>query len=126
MNQKQQITRKVLEIINPDATDKDYQTAFHSWWVNTLTKNKGGLRLTKDGYEAFQQADIKSYRVVYDNGPVYFINQLFVWLDQHVDCPYFITLDEIFVFSEKMAVQLMLFSGNIYKYGYAKQLSKNS
>jgi hypothetical protein len=47
-------------------------------------------------------------------------NQEIIWLDNFIDCPWFLTKKEIFVFGEKMAVQLVLFSGNIKKFAHAK------
>jgi hypothetical protein len=126
MNPKHQITHKVLEILSLSPTEKEYQTALNTWWANTRTKSGGGLRLTDLGYETFNTAGIKSYLISYEKSPIFFTNKLIIWLDHFVDCPYYLTPYEIYVFSEKMAVQLMLFSGNIYKYGQAKQLSKNS
>jgi hypothetical protein len=75
-------------------------------------KEKGGLRLTEQGFTCFQQADIKFYRVQFDQKLEY-TNQLVIWLDRYIDCPFYITNKEIFVFNEKMAIQLVLFSGNV-------------
>jgi hypothetical protein len=44
-------------------------------------------------------------------------------MDQFIDCPFYLTKKAIFVYSEKMAVQLVLFSGNIQKYGLSRAMS---
>ena len=50
-------------------------------------------------------------------------NELILHLDRFVEGPYYVTRKYIKVFTEKMAVQLVLFSGDIQKYGKAKARS---
>lgn len=119
MNQKREITEKVLKILKPDASPELVNRAMKTWWVSTRNKSKGGLKLTDLGYTCFIQADIKDYTIKFEN-PIQITNQLHIWLDHFIDCPFYITEKEIRVFSEKMAVQLVLFSGNIYKYTKAR------
>jgi hypothetical protein len=119
MNQKTEITKKVLEIMGINASDERVRKTIPTWWHSTRQKEQGGLRLTEQGYDALVNAGIKDYRIKYEN-PIYFTNQLMIWLDHFIDCPFYLRNQDIYVFSEKMAVQLVLFSGNIYKYSAAK------
>lgn len=119
MFQKNEITKTVLEIIKPEASPKDFQQAKDLWWFSKRSKNKGGLRLTSDGFDAFLQAEIKSYKVAFDK-PFQTTNQLLIYMDNMIDCPFFITKKDIHLFGEKAAVQLVLFSGNLPKFVYAK------
>lgn len=119
MNPKIEITRKVLEILNPGHTEKDFQNAIKTWWQNFRQKEKGGLRLTELGYNSLNRAGLKDYFVKFEN-PIIYSNQLIVWIDNFIECPFFISKKGIYVFEEKMAVQLVLFSGNIQKYASAK------
>jgi len=50
-------------------------------------------------------------------------NQLLLRLDKFIECPYFIAQYSIIVFREKTAVELILFGGNIQRYGLAKAMS---
>jgi hypothetical protein len=102
-----------------DASDERVRKTIPTWWYSTRQKEQGGLRLTDQGFEAFQKAEIQSYKVNFSE-PVHFTNQLMLWLDNFIDCPFYLRNKEIYVFSEKMAVQLVLFSGNVYKYSAAK------
>ena len=52
--------------------------------------------------------------------PVEYTSQLIIWLDQFINCPWYVTKKEIFVFNENMAIQLVLFSGNITRFTAAK------
>jgi hypothetical protein len=119
MNQKTEITKRILESMGLDANDERVRKTIPTWWFSTRQKEKGGLRLTEQGFDAFRNAGIKEDRIKFDD-PIYFTNQLMIWLDHFIDCPFYLRNQDIYVFSEKMAVQLVLFSGNIYKYSAAK------
>jgi hypothetical protein len=115
MNQKNNITRAVLEFAGLPVTDERVKKTLTAWWANTRTKDQGGLRLTDQGFDCLTKAGVKSYKIEFEN-PVSFTNQLIIWLDNFMDCPYYLTQKEIYVFSEKMAVQLVLFAGDIAQY----------
>ena len=55
---------------------------------------------------------------------VIFTPQTYLWLDEFVECPYYVDKKKIIVTMEKMALQLMLFAGDITKYGLARAMSK--
>lgn len=125
MNQKFEITKKVLESLGLTADEKRVKQTIPVWWVNPRKKEKGGLRLTEQGFNCLQQADIKAHQIKFEK-PIVYTNQLVIRLDNFIDCPWYVTHREIFVFSEKMAVQLVLFSGNISKFSSAKAESLKS
>ncbi len=45
-------------------------------------------------------------------------------LDRFINCPYFLADDGIIVTNEKKAMELMLFSGDIRKYGISKAMTR--
>jgi hypothetical protein len=53
-------------------------------------------------------------------------NQLIIWLDKFIDCPYYFTEDYIMVSKEKVAVQLILFDGDLFRFGKAKEISQKN
>ena len=55
---------------------------------------------------------------------IIFTPQTYLWLDEFVDCPYFVDKKKIIVTMEKMALQLMMFAGDVTKYGLARAMSK--
>lgn len=119
MKPKIEITKYVAEQLQLVTDEKSIKKLIPVFWQNPRDKEKGGLRLTDKGFESLKLADIKVHRVRFEE-PVQYTNQLIIWLDNFIDCPWYITNREIFVFSEKMAVQLVLFSGNIAKFSAAK------
>jgi len=81
------------------------------------------LRLTKQGLEMIEQLEIKTYIIKFPD-KIIFTPQTYLWLDEFVDCPYFVDKKQIKVTMEKMALQLMMFAGDITKYGLARAMSK--
>ena len=122
MSQKIEITKKILEIIYPEFSEKHFKNCVQTWWTNPRQKEKGGLQLTAEGYEAFIKADIKPYRIGFTESPQY-TSQLILQLDQLVDTPFYLGKKEVVVFDERMAVQLVLFSGNIFHFTSVKAKS---
>lgn len=122
MSQKIEITKKILEIICPENSEKYFKNCIQTWWTNPRQKEKGGLQLTAEGYSAFIKADIKPYHIGFTESPQY-TSQLILRLDQLVDTPFYIGKKEVVVFDERMAVQLVLFSGNIFQFTSVKAKS---
>ena len=70
-----------------------------------------------------EKVDLKTYDIKFP-AKVIFTPQTYLWLDEFVDCPYYVDKKQIIVTMEKMALQLMPFSGDITKYGIARAMSK--
>jgi len=103
-----------------DITVKEYMPL---WWYNNRDKETGGLRLTDAGYEVIQEIGLKTYDIPYPRDmPI--TAQVIIFLDQFIDCPYFLTNRSITVTSERKAVELGLFSGDLRKYGLTKAMKR--
>lgn len=120
MNPKHEITKVVLESLGLPADEKRIKKTIPTWWFSTRIKDKGGLRLTEQGFDCLRKADIKCYEVKFDE-PIVVTNELIIWIDQNIDCPFFLTNRQIWVFGERTAIQLVLFSGNIAKFQRAQE-----
>lgn len=123
MDQKTKITKLVLESQGIDANDKRVRQTIPTWWVNPRKKEKGGLRLTEQGFKCLTDSGIKSHKVKFEN-PMVINNKILINLDRFIDCPWFATNREVFVFNDRMAVQLVLFEGDIVRFTEIK--AKNS
>lgn len=122
MNQKLKITKIVAEQLNRPVDDQSIDKLRQVFWINPRLKKKGGLRLTVEGYHGLIDADIKSHRVVFEE-PIFLSNALLLWMDNNIDCPFYLTSTEVYLFGERMAIQLILFSGNLQKLHRAYQRS---
>ena len=95
-------------------------------WQNPRKKTQGGMRLTEQGYEVFtEKMEMKSYDIEFPK-EFTLTNQVMIWLDRFIDGPWYITKKSIVVFKEKTAVQLILFSGDVQKFGLSKAMSLKS
>lgn len=119
MIKKNEITEYVMTQQGVAITPKTLKNYTSIIWQNIRQKDEGGLRLTDQGFKLMIEADLKAHKVSFQNEIVY-NNQLIIWLDNFITCPWYVTRDEIYVFSEKMAVQLVLFSGDIARFSAAK------
>ena len=114
---KAHISGSIIKQLNLDETQ--FTRYHYAWWQNPRPKKVGGLRLTIEGYEVFQKLDVTEHAINFPNDTE-FTGQLVLWLDRFIDCPFYLESKRIIVFSENVAVQLILFSGNIQKYGIAR------
>lgn len=124
------VKHQLVEIVSKQLgwpTDKKSLEKHYSLvWQNSRKKSTGGMRLTDQGFQIFKELmDMKSYNIEFPKD-LTFTNQVTVWLDRFIDGPYYITKNSIVVFKEKTAVQLILFSGDIQKFGLAKAMSQKN
>ena len=104
--------------------DESIKKNYYSWWQNVRESYQArSLRLTKLGLEAIKKLDIKTYEIKFPD-KIIFTPQTYLWLDEFVDCPYFVDKKMIIVTMEKMALQMMMFAGDVTKYGLARAMSK--
>lgn len=117
-------TKLFLQQLGKSTSDASVQEYLHIWWQNTRNKETGGLRLTEAGLDVLTEIGVATYNIPYPHDmPV--TTQVIIFLDKFIDCPYFITNKSITVTSERKAVELALFSGDLRKYGLAKAMHRN-
>lgn len=95
------------------------KTHLINWWKNPRQKDKGGFLLTDEGFSALTKANIKYYKIIFDEN-LNFENKIILGLDNFINYPFFITRKEIYVFDETTAIQMVLFGGNVKKFINAK------
>lgn len=123
MNWKEVYTKIFLKekgIATSEANLKQYMPI---WWQNTRNKETGGLRLTDKGIEVVQEIGLQTYDIPYPRD-MPLTTQVIIFLDQFIDCPYYLTNRSITVLNEKKAVELTLFSGDLRKYGLVKAMKR--
>ena len=68
--------------------------------------------------------DLATYKILYPpDMPI--TTQVIIFLDQFIDCPYYLDNTAIHVTNEKKAVELTLFSGDLRKYGITKAMKRS-
>ena len=124
MDRKTAYTRTFMQLLEQPIHDETVKTNYYTWWQNVRESHQArSLRLTKQGFEMLESIDLKTYTVKFPQ-KIIFTPQTYLWLDEFVDCPYFVDKSKIIVTMEKMALQLMLFAGDVTKYGLARAMSK--
>lgn len=124
MNWKEHYTRIFLTQLDELSDDYHVKQQIPLWWKNTRNKEKSGLRLTEAGLETLQKIELKTYEIpIPVDMPI--TTQVIIFLDQFIDCPYYLTKNSIIVTSERKAVELTLFSGDLRKFGIAKAMSRS-
>ena len=123
MNWKETYTKIFLKQLDKSSDDTAVKQYMPLWWQNTREKDNGGLRLTEAGYEIVKQIELATYDIPYPP-EMPLTTQVIIFLDQFIDCPYYLTNRSITVTNEKKAVELSLFSGDIRKYGLVKAMTR--
>lgn len=117
-------TRIFLKNLGQSANNLNVKSYKSVWWQNSRSKSRGGLRLTDEGYRMIaEDLDITFYEVPYAPD-MQFTTQIIIWLDNFIDCPYYLDKRSMFVTDDKKALELHLFSGDIKKYGISKALAR--
>ena len=123
MNWKETYTKVFLKELGYSISEANIKQYMPLWWQNTRNKGAGGLRLTEEGMSIISQINLATYDIPYPKDmPV--TTQVILFLDQFIDCPYYLTNRSITVTNEKKAVELTLFSGDLRKYGLTKAMNR--
>jgi len=124
MTTKKTYTKIFLKQLDQSVNDLSVRSSLAEWWRNPRTKETGGMRLTEEGYRMMtEDLDITFYEVPYAPD-MQFTTQIIIWLDNFIDCPYYLGKRSIFVTDDKKSLELHLFSGDIKKYGISKALAR--
>ena len=123
MDYKIKLTKTFLQELGMEYDDKSIKKNMSVFWQNPRRKGQAGLKLTEAGFKALtEKLELKSYAIQIPKETEW-TSRLELRLNNYIDCPYYIFKNQIYVFSEKMAVQLVLFSGDVAKFGQAKARS---
>lgn len=95
------------------------------WWYNVRSKTKGGLRLTKDGYDFLKNTlDIQFFKVQLPEQSKVQKTNVILYLDEFITCPFYLTSKFIEVTNDRKAIELSMFSGDLERYGLIKSIEK--
>lgn len=116
MRDKQKLTETLVNQLDPEL-GITVDDAYNTWWHNL--RSRGGMRLTRAGYEAFTQL-LKLEHYDYNLEPFDLNSKLIVAMDRRLQQPYYIVTKkmmpvQIVFFGSKEAMMANLY-GNIKKF----------
>ena len=123
------ITRDVLTKIFLQQWGKSLDKAnvniySHKWWQSNRVNKQTAFRLSEEGFEFLTtELELTSYEVPFTE-PIELSPQTIIFLERYIDCPYYLTVESITVFSEKKSFELYLFSDDIRKFGLVKAMNE--
>lgn len=121
---KELYTKVFLQQVGLPSDDDSVRQYIKKWFRNPREKLDSSLTLTDEGFEFLvSKVGLKSYRIPFPKD-FQMTTQVVLFLDKFLDCPNYYNKKEIYVFKEKKAAELMLFSGDVRKYGIAKALAR--
>jgi NAD-dependent DNA ligase len=123
VNWKETYTKIFLKELGKTIDETNVKQYMPLWWKNTRNKGAGGLRLTDEGMNIVTEIGLATYDIPYPKD-MPLTTQVIIFLDQLIDCPYYLTNRSITVTNEKKAVELTLFSGDLRKYGITKAMKR--
>jgi hypothetical protein len=121
---KETYTKIFLKELGKSYNDLAVKEFMPIWWQNNRSKDTGGLRLTEAGFDILTEIDLATYDIPYPRD-MPLTTQVIIFLDQFIDCPYYLTNRSITVTNEKKAVELTLFAGDLRKYGLTKAMTRS-
>lgn len=126
MISKKDLTRKLHTEYCLKFDGIPFEQFYKTIWMSPREKKTGGFRLTDQGFEVLKdKLDYKGYEVDYPKEDGFMItNNTIIQLDRYIDSPYYLDRRGIWLFREKMAVQLILFSGDVTKFAKARKESE--
>lgn len=124
MNWKDTYTKIFLKQAQVAISPTNIKLYSKKWWQNIRNKDIGGLRLTDEGFDFLKETiELKFYEIPLPRDQR-LNTQTIIFVDQFIDCPYYLTERSIFVTDEKKSMELYLFSGDLQKYGLTKAMSR--
>lgn len=118
------LTKIFLQQWGKSADDANVSMYSRTWWQSNRVNKQTAFRLSEKGFEFLtNELELKSYEVPFTE-PIELSPQTIIFLEKYIDCPYYLTVESITVFSEKKSFELYLFSDDIRKFGLIKAMNE--
>lgn len=118
------LTKIFLQQWGKSIDDANVKIYSRKWWQSNRVGKDNAFRLSEEGFDFLtNELELKCYEIPFTE-PIELSPQTIVFLERYIDCPYFLTVESITVFSERKSFELMLFSDDIRKYGLVKAMNE--
>jgi hypothetical protein len=117
-------TKIFLQQWGKSIDDANLKLFGRKWWQSNRTSKQNAYRLSDEGFEFLtNELEVKMYEIPFTE-PIELSPQTIVFLERYIDCPYYLTVESITVFSERKSFELYLFSDDIRKFGLVKAMNE--
>jgi hypothetical protein len=120
---KETYTKLFLKQLGKNTDEATVKNYYNKWWKNTREKDVGGLRLTELGLNTLKEIGVQTFTIPYPH-EMELTTNVIIFLDQHINSPYYIDGKSITVTDDRKAVELTLFAGDLRRYGLVKAISR--
>lgn len=117
-------TKIFLQQWGKSIDDANVKLFGRKWWQSNRTNKQNAYRLSEEGFDFLtNELEVKMYEIPFTE-PIELSPQTIVFLERYIDCPYYLTVESITVFSERKSFELYLFSDDIRKFGLIKAMNE--
>jgi hypothetical protein len=117
-------TKIFLQQWGKSIDDANLKLFGRKWWQSNRTSKQAAYRLSDEGFDFLtNELEVKMYEIPFTE-PIELSPQTIVFLERYIDCPYYLTVESITVFSERKSFELYLFSDDIRKFGLVKAMNE--
>lgn len=117
-------TKIFLQQWGKSTDDANLKIFGRKWWQSNRANKQNAYRLSEEGFDFLtNELEVKMYEIPFTE-PIELSPQTIVFLERYIDCPYYLTVDSITVFSERKSFELYLFSDDIRKFGLIKAMNE--
>lgn len=120
---KETYTKLFLKQLGKNTDEATVKNYYSQWWKNTREKEVGGLRLTELGLNTLKEIGVEMFTIPYPE-EMELTTNVIIFLDQHINSPYYIDGKSITVTDGRKAVELTLFAGDLRRYGLVKAMTR--
>ena len=116
------LTKIFLQQWGKSVDDANLKIFSRTWWQSNRATKQTALRLTEEGFNFLvNDLELKAYEIPFTES-IELSPQTIVFLERYIDCPYYLTVESITVFTERKSFELMLFSDDIRKFVLIKSM----
>lgn len=118
------LTKIFLQQWGKSIDDANLRLYSRKWWQSFRVNKQTAFRLSEDGFDFLTNTlELKCYEIPFTDS-IELSPQTIIFLEKYVDCPYYLTVQSITVFSERKSFELYMFSDDIRKYGLIKAMTE--
>lgn len=116
-------TKVFLNSAKITADQANVQKYSFQWWYDGQINPTGGLRLSKAGRDFLaDDLGITFYKIEFP--PTLNVNKanVLLYINEFITCPYYLTNNFMELTDDRKAVELIMFSGDLERYGLIKAI----